>query len=103
MPDELVVAVTQPEYLKGRAVFDAASGKAMRCVEAPPYEPSLAAFLNEHGICNVIVGIEPYLDALYEALPEGVETLSKPQTTESGSRILFLRDPEDNLVEIIET
>lgn len=43
------------------------------------------------------------LDAFYASLPASVETLSEPQTTESGSRILFVRDPEGNLVELIET
>ncbi|XGI83647.1 VOC family protein [Halorutilales archaeon Cl-col2-1] len=43
------------------------------------------------------------IDAFYKGLPDDVETLSEPQTTESGTRILFVRDPEDNLVEILET
>ncbi|MFC6823617.1 VOC family protein [Halopelagius fulvigenes] len=42
------------------------------------------------------------IDSFHESLPSDVETLSEPQTTESGSRVCFLRDPESNLVEIIE-
>lgn len=42
------------------------------------------------------------VDAFYEGLPDSIETLSDPRTTESGSRILFVRDPEGNLVELIE-
>ena len=42
------------------------------------------------------------LDAFHERLPADVETLSDPRTTESGTRILFLRDPERNLVEVVE-
>jgi catechol 2,3-dioxygenase-like lactoylglutathione lyase family enzyme len=42
------------------------------------------------------------LDAFYESLPDDVETQSPPQRTESGTRILFLRDPEGNLVEVLE-
>jgi len=42
------------------------------------------------------------LDAFYDSLPADVETLSPPQTTESGTRICFLRDPEGNLVELLE-
>jgi len=71
MPDEAVVAVTNLEYAKGRSVFEAASGHAMRCVEAPSEESALAAFVKKHGIRHVIVGVEPYKEALYEAIPEG--------------------------------
>ena len=42
------------------------------------------------------------LDAFYDDLPAEVETLSEPRTTSSGTRILFVRDPEANLVEIVE-
>lgn len=42
------------------------------------------------------------LDGFYDDLHEDVETLSEPQTSSSGTRILFLRDPEGNLVEVIE-
>ncbi|MFB6120093.1 MAG: VOC family protein [Halobacteriaceae archaeon] len=41
------------------------------------------------------------LDAFYADLT-GVETVSEPQVTSSGTKILFLRDPEDNLIEVIE-
>jgi catechol 2,3-dioxygenase-like lactoylglutathione lyase family enzyme len=43
------------------------------------------------------------VDALYESLPERVETESPPQRAESGTKICFLRDPEGNLVELLET
>ena len=42
------------------------------------------------------------LEAFYAALPDDVETLSEPRTTATGNSILFLRDPEDNLVEVLE-
>lgn len=42
------------------------------------------------------------LDAFYDELPTEVETISEPRTTSSGTRILFVRDPESNLVEIVE-
>lgn len=34
-------------------------------------------------------------------LDDAVETISEPVTTESGTTILFLRDPEDNLIELV--
>lgn len=42
------------------------------------------------------------VEEFYEGLSDDVETLSEPQTTESGAIILFVRDPEGNLVELIE-
>ncbi|WP_433627242.1 VOC family protein [Halomicrococcus sp. NG-SE-24] len=43
------------------------------------------------------------IDQFYANLPDDVETISEPQTTESGTRIFFLRDPDGNLIEILET
>jgi catechol 2,3-dioxygenase-like lactoylglutathione lyase family enzyme len=42
------------------------------------------------------------VEEFYESLPDTVETVSEPRTTESGSTILFVRDPEGNLVELVE-
>lgn len=58
--------------------------------------------MNQPGTKHLGLGIDD-LDALYEDLPADVETLSEPQTTESGTRILFLRDPHGTLVEIIKS
>lgn len=43
------------------------------------------------------------VEAFYESLPDDVETQSPPQRTSSGTKICFLRDPEGNLVEVLET
>jgi catechol 2,3-dioxygenase-like lactoylglutathione lyase family enzyme len=43
-----------------------------------------------------------HLDAFYAGLPADVETISEPQTTASGTRICFFRDPDGNLVEVLE-
>jgi len=43
------------------------------------------------------------LDAFAASLPDDVETLADgPRTTESGTRILFVRDPDGTLVEVLE-
>ena len=57
--------------------------------------------LNEPGAAHVGLEVDD-LNAVYEALPNGVDTLSEPQTTESGTKICFVRDPEGNLVELLE-
>jgi len=43
------------------------------------------------------------VESCYAGLPDDVETLSEPQTTESGTTIFFVRDPEGNLVEVLST
>lgn len=74
-------------------------------IELVEYEPEGAAVddaaLNRPGATHLGLDVED-LDTFYEDLPEDVETISPPQTTESGTRICFLRDPENNLVEILE-
>ncbi|WP_226023274.1 VOC family protein [Halomicrobium salinisoli] len=57
--------------------------------------------VNQPGSTHVGVGTDD-VDGVYEDLPETAEPVSEPQTTASGARILFLRDPEDNLVEVID-
>lgn len=39
---------------------------------------------------------------LVEYDPDDVETLSEPRTSSTGTPILFLRDPEGNLVEVLD-
>lgn len=57
--------------------------------------------LNQSGATHLGLAVDD-LDEFFASLPADVETLSAPQTTESGTRILFVRDPEANLVEILE-
>lgn len=57
--------------------------------------------LNNQGATHLGLEVAD-LDAFYAELPEDVETLSSPQTTETGTRILFVRDPEGNLIELLE-
>jgi catechol 2,3-dioxygenase-like lactoylglutathione lyase family enzyme len=74
-------------------------------IELIEYEPEgevcNVANVNQPGTTHVGHAVSD-IDGFYESLPDDVETLSEPRTTESGSRILFVRDPEDNLVELIE-
>jgi len=58
--------------------------------------------LNQPGATHLGLSVTD-LDSVYAGLPENVETLSEPQTTESGTRILFLRDPDGTLIELLET
>jgi catechol 2,3-dioxygenase-like lactoylglutathione lyase family enzyme len=75
-------------------------------VELVEYDPEGDArgdsHLNQPGATHLGLSVED-LDAFYADLDDDVETLSDPQTTESGTRILFVRDPEGNLVELLES
>ncbi len=65
------IAVTELEYHKAQAVFDAARTDGFECLPVPATEAELAAFVRENGITNVIIGVTPYRDELYAALPRG--------------------------------
>ncbi len=74
-------------------------------LEIVTYEPEQASrpkpTLNQPGAAHLGIRVDD-LDAFYASLPESITTLSEPQTTETGTRICFLRDPEANLVEVLE-
>jgi phosphoglycerate dehydrogenase-like enzyme len=63
------VVITEPEYLKAKAVF-AASAELTPVVVAPP-EAEVARAVRAYGAQAVILGVEHYVDALYSALPRG--------------------------------
>ncbi len=79
-----------------------ADGVRIELVEYDPRgEPMRADGLNQPGAVHVGLEVDD-LEAVYHDLPEGVPTISEPQTTESGTSICFLRDPEGNLIELLE-
>ncbi|NHN49128.1 VOC family protein [Halostella sp. JP-L12] len=79
-----------------------AGGARVELVEYDPArDDATAESVNQAGAKHLGFAIDD-LDAFFEGLPEDVETVSEPQTTASGTRILFLRDPENNLVEVLE-
>ncbi|MFC4542260.1 VOC family protein [Halosolutus amylolyticus] len=73
-------------------------------LELVEYEPeargSPAAGLNQPGAAHVAFEVDD-LDAFYADLPDDVPTIGEPRTTATGTSILFLRDPEGNLVEVL--
>jgi catechol 2,3-dioxygenase-like lactoylglutathione lyase family enzyme len=74
-------------------------------LELVSYDPEGAVVgettVNQPGAAHVGLAVDD-LDTFYESLPDGVETQSPPQRTASGTKILFVRDPEGNLVELLE-
>ena len=79
-----------------------AGGVRIELVEYDPEgDDATGAVLNQPGANHLGFAVDD-LDGFYDDLPADVETLSEPQTTESGTRICFLKDPEDNLIEVLE-
>lgn len=74
-------------------------------VELVSYEPAgegrSLEQVDQPGATHIGLAVDD-LKSFYEGLPDDVETVSEPRTTETGSTILFVRDPEGNLVELIE-
>ena len=91
MDEPIVVIVTAPEFHKAERIFGSAS--EVRCVAAPADESQLAAAIRDAGARAAIVGVQPYRDALYAALPRGGviarfgvghDGIDKAQATEAG-------------------
>jgi catechol 2,3-dioxygenase-like lactoylglutathione lyase family enzyme len=79
-----------------------AGGSRIELVEYEPVgDDRRGGNVNDAGAKHLGLAVDD-LDAFYEGLDDAVETLSEPQTTESGTTILFLRDPDDNLIEVLE-
>ena len=79
-----------------------ADGIRIELVEYDPAgDPGEPPTPNRPGAVHLALSVDD-LDAFYAGLDGDVETLSRPRTTESGTRILFVRDPEGNLVEVLE-
>jgi len=74
-------------------------------IELVEYDPegtdATGAAVNQPGAKHLGLAVDD-LDAFYAGLDPSVETLSEPRTTESGTRICFVRDPEGNLIEVLD-
>ncbi|MFB6256905.1 MAG: VOC family protein [Haloplanus sp.] len=86
----------------GRFAHFVLDGARIELVEYDPEGPNTTdAAVNRPGAKHLGLAVGD-LDAFYADLDPGIETVSEPRTTESGTRILFVRDPEGNLVEVLE-
>lgn len=74
-------------------------------IELIEYEPvgdlRSRGAINRPGETHVGLAVDD-LDGFYDRIEAEAETISEPQTTESGARIVFVRDPDGTLVEFIE-
>jgi catechol 2,3-dioxygenase-like lactoylglutathione lyase family enzyme len=74
-------------------------------VELVAYDPAGEqtddAALNRPGAIHLGLSVDD-VEAFYGELDGDVETLSEPRTTESGTTILFVVDPDENLIEVLD-
>ncbi|MFB6307964.1 MAG: VOC family protein [Haloarculaceae archaeon] len=97
----LSTAVDVPD---AEAEFVHLDGDGVR-IELVEYDPEgedrTGAAVNDPGGAHLGFSVDD-VDGFYDDLPADVETLSEPQTSSTGTRILFLRDPEGNLIEVLD-
>lgn len=67
----------------------------------PAAESATSPELNRQGATHLGLSVDD-VESFYAGLADDVETLSPPRTTESGTTILFVRDPEGNLIEVLD-
>ncbi|MDS0282609.1 VOC family protein [Haloarcula onubensis] len=82
--------------------LDAGDARVELVEYAPEGDATAETGLNQPGATHLGLAVDD-LDSAYAGLPEECETIAEPQTTESGTRICFLRDPDGTLVELLET
>jgi catechol 2,3-dioxygenase-like lactoylglutathione lyase family enzyme len=83
------------------AHLDADGARVELVAYAPEGDERSDGELNQPGATHLGLEVDD-LDTFCADLPEDVPTISEPQTTESGTRICFLRDPDGHLVEVLE-
>ena len=71
MQSTSTVLVTEHEYSKGRAAFEQAISLGLECVSCSAHEHEMAQRVQDLGARHVVVGVAPYRDVIYDALPQG--------------------------------
>jgi catechol 2,3-dioxygenase-like lactoylglutathione lyase family enzyme len=100
--EEFAEGVDVPGATGEFAHLDAGSVRVELVAYDPEGEETHAETVNQSGAKHLGLSVDD-LDTFYDELSSEVETLSDPRTTASGTKILFVRDPEGNLVEVLET
>jgi catechol 2,3-dioxygenase-like lactoylglutathione lyase family enzyme len=86
----------------GRFAHLDADGTRLELVEYDPQgDAESATSVEQPGAKHLGLSVAD-LDRFYEGLAADIETISEPRTTDSGTRILFVRDLEGNLIEVLE-
>jgi len=83
------------------AHLDAGDARVELVEYDPEGEPAAETELNQPGATHLGLEVDD-LDSVYEDIVDDVDPIAEPQTTESGTRICFVRDPDGTLVELLE-
>ncbi|MFO8114551.1 MAG: VOC family protein [Halorubrum sp.] len=67
----------------------------------PEGEPTPDSELDRPGAIHLGLSVDD-VEEFYLTLEDDVRTLSEPRTTESGTTILFVVDPDGNLIEVLD-
>jgi len=98
--EAFATAVDVPEASASFAHLD--GGVRVELVDYDPAGDDAGTALNRPGTAHLGLSVDD-VDASVEGLPGAVGTVSEPQTTATGTRLAFVRDPDGNLVELLET
>ncbi len=66
-----IIPVTEPEYTKGKAVFDRSTAVSLEFESAPAEEQALSELVTKLCAVGVILGASKYTGPLYDSLPSG--------------------------------
>lgn len=94
-------AIDVPDAAAKFIILDAGDLRIELIEYEDPGQPAAAHDLNEPGTEHLGFTVSD-IDAFIEELPSDVPRLSDPQRTPTGNYIVFLRDPDGNLVELLE-
>ncbi|MFC7205304.1 VOC family protein [Haloferax namakaokahaiae] len=94
-------AVGVPDASAEFSVLDAGEFRLELIEYQDPISHAEHPRLNQPGTNHLGITVED-LDAFLANVPSNVPQLSEPQVTPTGNCIVFLRDPDGNLIELLE-
>lgn len=97
----LATAIGIESVVGNFAHFDAGTARIELVEYGTDSDGSIAREVYDAGVKHLGLRADN-IDQVYEDLPNEIETISEPQTTGSGTRIFFMRDPSGNLIEVLE-
>ncbi len=105
---EALATVLDTDDVTGRFVHLRSGATRIELVEydsdrrqQPNGESQANSSLTDPGTVHLAFAVED-VDSFVEAHSDSLDALSEPRTTESGTRLVFVRDPEGRFIELLE-